>query len=141
MSTTNTHTIPINASSEKVWLAFTTSQEVETYMENMKVVSGWKVGSPIVFTCYNSDGSVMIWNDKEMIWSGEIVEMIPNQKFVVNYHGNSGLVSEMYELDSDGNGGTNLTFTQVANTPEVAKNYQSGNLQTLELLKLYCEKN
>jgi uncharacterized protein YndB with AHSA1/START domain len=138
-STNNYETI-IKANVDKVWSVITTSEEWESYMKNMKIVSEWKVGESIVFTCYNPDGSVMLWNDKEMIWRGVIAEKVANSRFVVDYDGSSGIKKETYEVEEIDPNTTKLTFIQVANDIETAKDYDEGNKETLQNMKNYLEK-
>jgi uncharacterized protein YndB with AHSA1/START domain len=137
---TNSYETIIKADVDKVWKAITTSEEWESYMNNMKIVSDWKVGESIVFTCYNPDGSVMIWNDREMIWRGVIAEKITNSRFVVDYDGSTGIKKETYEIVQVDEQTTNLKFIQVANDPDTARGYDEGNKETLKLLKDYLEK-
>jgi uncharacterized protein YndB with AHSA1/START domain len=132
--------ITIKARAEKVWKAITTSQGVESYLPGMKVVSSWNVGSEVEYTCYNKDGSIMMWNDNEMIWKGVITELAPNKRYVVEYNGSTGIEKEIYELSEENDGTTKLIFVQTATTPEVAKNYEDGNQESLQLLKNYLEK-
>jgi uncharacterized protein YndB with AHSA1/START domain len=138
---TSDHSIIINASVEKVWKAFTTKEQFESYMNGMTVVSDWKAGSPIVYTCYNKDGSVMLWNEMEMVWNGVIQELVPNEKIVTEYNGSAGIEKETYVLEKLDEQTTKLTFIQTAVDPKRARNYEDGNTQTLELLKQYCEKS
>jgi uncharacterized protein YndB with AHSA1/START domain len=138
-STSSYETI-IKAHVGKVWNTITTSEEWEHYMNNMKIVSDWKVGESIVFTCYNPDGSVMLWNDREMIWRGVIAEKVTNSRFVVDYDGSAGIKKETYEIEKIDEQTTKVTFIQVANDPETASGYDEGNKETLKLLKDYLEK-
>jgi uncharacterized protein YndB with AHSA1/START domain len=137
---TNNNEIKIKASVNKVWSAITTSKELESYMTNMKIISNWKVDSDIVYTCYYPDGSVMLWNDKEMIWKGVITEMVTNSRFVVEYDGSAGIKKETYEIEEIDTNTTKVVFTQEANDPETAKGYDEGNRETLKLMKEYLEK-
>jgi uncharacterized protein YndB with AHSA1/START domain len=69
---TNAYELTIKANLSKVWNAISTSEGFESYMKNMKVESDWQKGSSVKFTCYNSDGTIMLWDNKQMIWSGII---------------------------------------------------------------------
>jgi uncharacterized protein YndB with AHSA1/START domain len=137
---TNAVEIAIKVGTKKVWNAITTSQGVESYLPGMKVVSSWNAGSEVEYTCYNKDGSIMMWNDNEMIWKGVIIELTPTKRYVVEYSGSTGIEKEIYELSEQNDGTTKLIFVQTASAPEITKSYENGNQESLQLLKNYLEK-
>lgn len=63
-------TIRIHATARDIWKALTDPDLTERYMHNSRVVSDWKVGSPIFFTGL-SDGK------ETMFVKGEIVKYEP----------------------------------------------------------------
>lgn len=135
----NQHSISINSPVEKVWFTLTNSGELSKYMPAIKVVSDWRQGSSIEYTCYNEDGTITIWNNAPMVWSGTIEKLQTNATFTVKYNGSTGVLSETYELSTEGNI-TKVDFIQELTSQEVANNYIEGNEYSLNSLKTYLER-
>jgi uncharacterized protein YndB with AHSA1/START domain len=138
MSAQNNHSITINSPVEKVWFALTNSDELPKYLPPMKVVSDWKEGSTVIYTHYEKDWSITVWNNAQMVWSGMIEKLETNSIFTVKYDGSTGVLKETYLLNSSENG-TKLDFIQELTSQEVADNYIEGNEYTLKALKAYLE--
>ena len=138
-STINQYTISINSTLDKVWEVLTTNGGITKFLPSIKVLSEWKLGSNVEYTCYSPDGSVMLWDDKEMIWKGKIVEFDVNKTYSVDYNGSGGLVKETYELKTE-NDTVKLTFTQECVNEKIAQGYEAGNAFTLQAIKKYLEK-
>jgi uncharacterized protein YndB with AHSA1/START domain len=138
MPAQNNHTTSINSPVEKVWFALINRDELPKYLPPMKVVSDWKEGSTIIYTHYEKDGSITVWNNAQMVWSGVIEKLETNSIFTVKYDGSTGTLKETYLLNSSENG-TKLDFIQELTTQEVADNYKEGNEYTLKALKDYLE--
>lgn len=137
---TNDHEIIIKSNISNVWRILTSSDELPRYLIQMKVVSDWKVGSPIVFTHYEEDGSITEWNDEPMIWNGVIEVLETNKQYDVGYvDGSGGLVRESYILEEISPHETKVYFHQEAISNEFAKNYREGNQYALESLKNHAE--
>jgi uncharacterized protein YndB with AHSA1/START domain len=137
----NTNETTIKAKPEIVWQALTTSDNISTYMVNIKVVSDWQQGSSIVYTHYEKDGSITMWEGMQMIWTGVIEVLNPNQQFDVRYTDQStGLVHESYTLEAINSVETKVTFIQELVSQKIADNYKEGNEYSLNALKSYLEK-
>ena len=137
-NTTNQYTITIKSSMDRLWKVLASTSGTLEYMPDTKLISDWQIGSSIEYACYNPDGTIMKWNDQDMIWKGLVVEFEEGETFTIDYGGSLGLVSETYSLKLVEDG-TEVTFIQVAVDAETAKNYDSGNIQTLDTLKKYLE--
>jgi uncharacterized protein YndB with AHSA1/START domain len=138
--TTNTFTITINSTPQKIWHNLTNSDQVSKYMKGMKVVSHWQVGSHIEYTCFDDNGNIVEWNGTKMIWKGIVKEFIPNTMFVVDYSGSpTGITQEKYTLEKLSETQTRVTFEQSATTAEIADGYKEGNQYALNTLKEYSE--
>jgi uncharacterized protein YndB with AHSA1/START domain len=137
--TTNSYEIILKASAKDVWRAITTSEGLESYMKSMKVLSNWQVGASIEYTCYNPEGTIMLWNDKKMVWKGEIVTFETNKMFTVAYDGSAGILKESYTLESINEQTTKLMFIQTATDAQAIAAYNDGNKHSLQLLKEYLE--
>jgi uncharacterized protein YndB with AHSA1/START domain len=136
----NQLTIIIKAPVSDVWFALTDPRIVSQWLPSIKVISNWQVNSPITYTCYNEDGSVMEWEGNQMIWEGIITELNENQKFSCNYpNGEAGILSEDYIFEVIDQNTTQLTQIQEATSQEMANNYKEGNQASLEMLKDYLE--
>ncbi len=93
----NNYETIIHAPIEKVWHAITNSDELTKIMKDIKVVSNWKEGSDIRYTCYDKDGSIMEWNNMKMIWKGSIEVLDENREFTCVYPSSeAGLIKESY---------------------------------------------
>jgi uncharacterized protein YndB with AHSA1/START domain len=137
---TQNHQITIHTNVQNVWKAMTDSETLSKYLGNMTVKSDWKVGSQIVYTHYEADGSVTIWKGMEMIWKGIIESFEPNSRFSVKYlDTNTGLVSETYTLQELDINTTQVNFEQIALSAEIAENYKEGNEYTLNAMKKFLE--
>ena len=103
--------IEINAGISKVWEALTTPEWIKKYLFGTETISGWKIGSPIIF-----QGE---WEGQKYRDKGTILKFEINKIFQYNYWSNfSGLddIPENYtritfEL-SEKNNITLLTLTQ-----------------------------
>ena len=138
-NTVNHSSITINTSPEKVWEVLTTSEGITKCLPSIKVLSEWKLGSNVEYTCYSPDGSIMIWNDKQMIWNGEITEFETNKIYSVEYNGSGGIIKETYSLENQ-NSEIKLNFMQECIDEQTARNYIEGNEFTLSAIKKYLEK-
>ena len=137
-----TLTISVNSEISKVWDLLTTSDGYGKWMPNITAVSDWQEGSKIVYTCYNPDGSVMLWKGHgECIWDGSIEKLILNQEFSCKYPGShTGLIEESYLFEAIDENNTKVTLIQDLTTQEVADEYKKGSMYSLELLKTYLAK-
>ncbi len=137
----NSNSIIISTSAEKVWFALTNSSEVNKYLPSIKVVSGWELGSSIVYTYYDKAGKIYQWNGVPMVWTGVIKTLKTNQTLATDYTDQSqGVISESYTLERLEKNSTKVTFTQTLVSPEMAENYKDGSQHTLNALKKYLEK-
>lgn len=138
---TTTNSVIIKADKETIWHAQTISSELPKYMESIEVVSDWKVGSSIVYTCYDDNEKVAIWNGKEMIWDGVITIFEPNSVLELEYPGGeTGVLREKYVLKAIDESTTTLNFEQDLVDEKAGENYKEGNELTLQALQKYCEK-
>ena len=138
-NTINNHNITINVPVEKVWEVLTTSNGITKYLPNIKVVSDWKIGSSVVYTCYEDEGNtITTWNNQEMVWNGIITELETNKIYSVDYNGSCGIIKETYTLKSQ-EGSTDLSFYQECVDEEIAKGYNKGNGYTQLAIKKYFE--
>ncbi len=134
----NTHEIVIDSSLDVVWRAMT--DQISRYLKNMKVVTDWKQGSTIIYTHYEDDGTVTVWQGMQMIWSGVIEVLKINEQLDVSYTDqSSGLIKESYILETVSIHEVKVTFTQELISEEMANNYKEGNEYTLNALKTYVE--
>jgi uncharacterized protein YndB with AHSA1/START domain len=136
----NNLSITIKAPIEDVWQSLTDSKMLPQWLPNMKVVSKWQVGSPVIYTCYDDDGNIIEWEGMKMVWEGVIKTLVLNTEFSIEYPSESaGLVSEIYTLEKIDENTTTLFQSQFAVSQEVADSYISGTKDSLELLKDYLE--
>ena len=137
----NAYQQTINAPVQSVWFALTHSQEIESYMKNIKVISDWHQGASIEYTCYEQNGSIMEWEGMAMIWKGVIEVLDENKEFTCLYPDTeTGLVKERYLLQVIDANTTNLIFEQYTITAEMGQKYKDGTQETLKLLKSFLEK-
>lgn len=138
-NTTNQNSIIIKSSPDRVWEILTTNDGITNCMQNIKVASDWTIGSKVEYTCYNPDGTIMVWKDQEMIWKGIIAELESNKVYTVQYNDSNGLIKETYLLETETDG-VKLTFTQECVDEAAANGYKEGNQFTLQAIKEYLEK-
>lgn len=136
----STQEIQIASPISEVWKALTTKSEMEAWAKNVTVDTDWKVGTPIVFTCYDEKGAIAELQGKKMIFDGvieianensELSYVYPNKLF--------GIEKESYLLKKMGEKSTLVKMTQVYSTDEDAKGSEDGQKQILEMLKKYLE--
>jgi uncharacterized protein YndB with AHSA1/START domain len=138
-NTINQNSIIIKSPPDRVWKTLTADEGITNCLPSIKVASDWKIGSKVEYACYNPDGSIMIWNDQEMIWRGIIAVLETNKVYTVEYNGSNGLIKETYSLETD-NDNVKLTFTQECVDEASANGYKDGNQFTLQAIKEYLEK-
>ena len=137
----NNYEIVIHAPVEKVWSALTDSGEIAKYMKNVKVISDWKQGSDIEYTCYNTDGSIMEWNNMKMIWKGSIEIYDENKEFTCVYpNSESGLTKESYFLEKIDQNTTTVVLIQHTISQKIADDYRDGSTEMMDMFKIYLEK-
>jgi uncharacterized protein YndB with AHSA1/START domain len=137
---TNNFEIYINASIERVWLALTNSVEFNKWMKRVKVETDWKQGSEITYTCYDTNGNVVKWDNRDMIWNGKIETLIINKELTCLYPSKStGLEKESYFFEKVSDNHTKLIQIQTLTSQEIADGYKEGTSQTLQFLKNYLE--
>lgn len=138
----NKNTIVIASTPTKVWEAITKDQELSKYMDNnMKVISDWKIGSDIEYRCYNPDGSILVWNNKEMVWKGKIVQFEINKVLSIDYNGSAYIIKEVFEIKKLNDESVKLTLIKEEAIDETAAQYSRANNEfMLQLIKKYCEK-
>lgn len=138
----NNYEITVNAPVEKVWHALTNSEEITKCMESIKVISDWREGSDIEYTCYAKDGSVEEWNGMKMIWKGYIEVLNENKEFTCVYPVETcaGLTKESYFLEKIDQNTTKIVMHQYATSQEVADGYKDGSTEMMDTIKTYLEK-
>ncbi len=133
-------TISIHAPTSKVWDALTNPELVKEWLFGTKVISDWKVGSPILFT-----GS---WQGKDYTDKGTILKFEIEKILQYNYwSGFSGLPDSpenysviTFELTPKGDD-TVLTLTQSHFATESMYEDSDKNWSpTLDLMKSIIEK-
>jgi len=137
---TNNLEIIVQAPENHVWAAVTTTQVAEKWMKDIKITTDWKVGSPVVYTCYDDKGEIFKWEGMNMIWSGIIEKLDRNQEYTASYPDKSaGLVKESYFFDTLDEKTTKVRVTQEFTTQEIADGYKDGTQHLLGMLKTYLE--
>ncbi|MBK6913554.1 MAG: SRPBCC domain-containing protein [Ignavibacteriales bacterium] len=119
----------INAPLEKVWEALTEPEIVKQYFFGTNLVTGWKVGEPIIF---QGEWEGQTYQDK-----GEVLEYKHNQRLAYSYLSNwSGKEDKpenylwvCYEVKADGKN-TELTIHQ-SNYDEERAKHSEGNWASL----------
>jgi hypothetical protein len=137
--TNTTYKITINSNISTAWGALA-SDEIMEYMKDIKVVSDWEEGCDIVYTHYEADGSITVWQGMKLVWSGVLEVLKPNKQFDIVYKDQStGLIKESYVFEEVDPSTTNVTFIQTTINQEIADNYKEGNEFVLNSLQKYCE--
>jgi uncharacterized protein YndB with AHSA1/START domain len=133
-------TISINAPASEVWNALTNPDIIKEWLFGTKVVSSWKVGTPILFT-----GN---WQGTDYVDKGSILQFDIEKVFQYNYwSGFSGLPDSpenysvlTFKLNPEGNA-TLLTLTQTNFATETMYEHSNNNWGSiLELLKKIIER-
>jgi uncharacterized protein YndB with AHSA1/START domain len=136
----NNFELSINANIKNVWLALTNSYEFSKWMPNVKVKTNWIEGSQINYTCYDTNGNVIKWDNKEMIWDGIIETIKEDKELTCIYPSKStGLEKESYLLEKISENETKLIQVQTLTSQEIADGYKDGTSQVLQFLKSYLE--
>jgi uncharacterized protein YndB with AHSA1/START domain len=133
--------VSINAPIPKVWEALTNPELIKEYMFGAKVVTDWKIGSPIT---YNGEWQGQSYQDK-----GVILEIEPQKVLKTTYYSaltgledkpeNYNIVT--YQLSDESDGKTKLTVTQTNNpSQEAAAKAEASWSMILSALKEAVEK-
>src|SRR4051812_9473220 len=77
MELTMKTSISIQAPPTRVWEALTDPEQIKQYFFGTEAISDWKVGSPLIFKG--------IWEGKEYVDKGIILELEQNKKLKYNY--------------------------------------------------------
>ena len=134
-------TIAINAETTKVWDALTNPKLIKQYFFGTEAVSDWTVGSSLHFKG--------VWEGKEYLDKGTILEIIPEKLFRYNYLSSFSTLEDRIEnyanisyILSTENGITTLTITQDNIATEEAQKHSEQNWMTLltNLKKLVEDK-
>jgi uncharacterized protein YndB with AHSA1/START domain len=132
--------IEIGTGAKNVWNALTDPEQIQKYLFGTKVVSDWKVGSPITYTG--------VWEGKEYADKGKIVELIPDRLLKTTYWSSFSGKSDSpenysnvtYELAEKGNK-TVLSVTQDNNPTKDSAAHSKKNWESvLKALKTLLEK-
>ena len=133
-------TLSIKAPAPKVWEALTSPELIKQYLFGTKVISDWKVGSPIRFT-----GT---WEGKEYEDKGTILKFEKGKIFQYNYWSSFSSLPDVpehyavltFELSSHG-GTTELSLTQDNISDDAALEHSSKNWDgVLGAMKKLIEK-
>lgn len=139
-SLTAKQTIKINATPSKVWDALTNPSLIKQYLFGTETVSDWKKGSRITYKG--------VWQGKEYVDGGTILEIIPNKIFKSTYWSSmsgtedkpENYATVTYELAEEGNS-TILTITQDNIKTKESKEHSEGNWgMVLKTMKDLLEK-
>jgi uncharacterized protein YndB with AHSA1/START domain len=122
--------VEIDASRARVWAALTDPEQIEQYMFGSRVVTDWKLGSPIV---WKGEYEGKHYEDR-----GEIVEIEPERRLKMthfsplsgqedrpeNYH------TLLYELE-EREGRTRVSLSQDNNDSEEAAEHSRANWEKM----------
>jgi uncharacterized protein YndB with AHSA1/START domain len=78
------------------------------------------------------DGFIHFRFPSGVTWEGRILQAIPPRQYAVEYYGNSVVT---FELEQDGQGGTDLTLTDTGVAPEFRTEVIAGWVSVLLALK------
>jgi len=132
--------IKINASPSKVWEALTNPALIKQYLFGTETISDWKKGSRITYKG--------VWQGKEYVDGGTILEIIPNKIFKSTYWSSmsgtedkpENYATVTYELNPEGNS-TFLIITQDNIKTKEGKEHSESNWgMVLKTMKELLEK-
>lgn len=118
---TATISININASVSKVWEALTTPELIKQYFFGTEAISDWKVGSPLHFKG--------IWEEKEYLDKGIILEIIPEKLFRYSY------LSSFSGLEDKIENYANITYSLTAEPTSTKLVVTQDNIESKEKLE------
>jgi uncharacterized protein YndB with AHSA1/START domain len=137
---TNTLEVIINAPVKNVWSALTEKDKIKEWMNNTVVETDWKVGSSILYTCYDTKGNIMTWNGKQMIWEGVVEKVIPQKEITCFYPSLAeGLEKESFQLLEVFPEVTKVTLSQDFLAKETAHMFLDNAKDMLLRLKQFLE--
>ena len=133
--------ILIDASIEEVWQALTDPEMIKAYLFGSKVVTDWKIGSPILF---QGEWEGVFYEDK-----GTILDLIPQKLIKYNYWSSMSGTEDLpenysvivYQLSEEINA-TKLIISQEGFRNQQAYDHSVENWDVvLNLIKELLEKN
>jgi uncharacterized protein YndB with AHSA1/START domain len=121
------YSITIKAPIHKVWGAVTTTELAQQWTGSV-IKTDWKVGSQVDYTCYNEDGSVMVYEGRKMQWIGTIAVLEEDSRYLIIYPDGAQhcSIDEEYSLEKVDENNTILHFVSNFTNQEIADDYAKG---------------
>jgi uncharacterized protein YndB with AHSA1/START domain len=121
------YSITIKAPINKVWEAITTTELAQQWTGSV-IKTDWKVGSEVNYSCYNEDGSVMIYQGRSMQWIGTIAILEQDSKYLIVYPlgAQHCSIDEEYSLEKVDEQTTILHFVSNFTNQDIADDYTKG---------------
>jgi uncharacterized protein YndB with AHSA1/START domain len=120
----------IDARPKRVWEALTDPELIEKYMFGSRVVTDWKVGSPIVWKGeyegkkYEDKGKILAIEPEKLLKVTHFSPMSGQDDSPENYH------TLVYELEERG-GATHVSLSQDNNPSEEAAEHSRANWEKM----------
>jgi uncharacterized protein YndB with AHSA1/START domain/DNA-binding transcriptional ArsR family regulator len=131
------YAIQIKASPDRVWHAITNGDETTRYYYGTRVISDWKVGSPLRYD----------YPDGSLAADGLVLEVEPGRRLVMSFHPRwdpgveaEGPVRMTWDVEPTTDGGSKLTVTSVLRQgSKSAEAFSAGIVYIVSGLKTFVE--
>jgi uncharacterized protein YndB with AHSA1/START domain len=134
--------IIINSPANTIWTAITDADVYSKWMKDVVVETDWKVGSQILYVCYDENGKILSHEGIEMIWDGEIKTLNKDSEFTCIYTDyNNGLEEESYIIEKLDEKTSKVIIKQVLSHEDAVAIYDEGTKITLQNLKDFTENS